>query len=920
MIKKLFFTVIFLLFASYSFAGVENYVTGTVSSDNGTTIVVTMGTNANNFPSSGGRVSIRNSSCSNYTNCANTNREILLYGSASCSAGSCTLSTLTRNVTDEPTPTAHSGNWSAGAIVDLVLTAKMFNDKLNSVASDSDWTVHNNYPTVCGAGEFVRGIGDTLTCIAEDVAPLGLDCKNDYGVTCNGSTDDSTAIQNCLTAAGNASVKIARLPGGTCRLGSNVSIPSNTALIGVQGQTILKPLNTNISNPVLLSESSKSYVYVQDITFDGNVFFSVRNASYKWDASSGDTGAYYLQLSGGGNPGLNQPETVLANEVALTLGTCSTLSDGQWCWGDVDTLGYSTIYVQLAVGDPDGQAVDYVKSSMDKDKNVVTVYQSNHVDFYRCKWQETAGIGVIFSTDVSTSGVRNSEFSYVGRRIYDKTNVSTDRNQGIAYCCGTQANNYDNYVTDNVLDYGGEAQISFLNQSNGIVLRNTMKNGASAGLYISTDKNIRAQYNEAHDNTGNGFDYHGCDHCTIVGNLSYRNGAAGLMLSYTDYTTIDGNVLMNNYTGGTGLHHGGLCIDIYEADATHLTITDNILADDQATPTQDYGLYVRTGGGFNLVDVQVDGNTIYGNSVGNTNGYLYQPIYTDGVNNIVGINTTSPGSYARSLASLLTLSETAAQTYKNTDIRLYNSDTTPDAGSAMRSLSSAAYQNATSGDFPYMTGLNGFAYNINAGNVSSAYAVFAGGGTTNTGSIGTYIAFRADSPSKTSTGNMTNTYGFYAQNMGKSGTTATYGLRILAQSGSTTNYDVYLDGGEIYVGVTKAAVGSSNLCWDGTGGSYWGACSSLRELKENITYTELGLKDILKLQPREFDWKKDKYHEAGFIAEEVEEVNKLFATYTTGTNGVRKLSDVNERAIISALVNAIKELNAKIEKLEALCK
>jgi len=40
-----------------------------------------------------------------------------------------------------------------------------------SVNSDATWTVHASYPSACGAGNYVSGIGDTLSCTADDDTP-----------------------------------------------------------------------------------------------------------------------------------------------------------------------------------------------------------------------------------------------------------------------------------------------------------------------------------------------------------------------------------------------------------------------------------------------------------------------------------------------------------------------------------------------------------------------------------------------------------------------------------------------------------------------------------------------------------------------------------------------------------------------------
>ena len=54
-----------------------------------------------------------------------------------------------------------------------------------------------------------------------------------YGATGNGSTDDTTAIQNALNAAGTANGGIVYLPVGTYNISSTLSIPTNVTLEGV---------------------------------------------------------------------------------------------------------------------------------------------------------------------------------------------------------------------------------------------------------------------------------------------------------------------------------------------------------------------------------------------------------------------------------------------------------------------------------------------------------------------------------------------------------------------------------------------------------------------------------------------------------------------------------------------------------------
>ena len=110
-----------------------------------------------------------------------------------------------------------------------------------------------------------------------------------------------------------------------------------------------------------------------------------------------------------------------------------------------------------------------------------------------------------------------------------------------------------------------------------------------------------------------------------------------------------------------------------------------------------------------------------------------------------------------------------------------------------------------------------------------------------------------------------------------------------------------------------AAVGSDPLCWDGSGASLIGDCSSLRQWKNNIVDTDMGLAEVLQLRAREFDWDEQhghNRHDFGFVAEEVEAVNSLLVTYRPELTGVKY------SRLTALLVKAMQELEARVAALE----
>ena len=99
--------------------------------------------------------------------------------------------------------------------------------------------------------------------------------------------------------------------------------------------------------------------------------------------------------------------------------------------------------------------------------------------------------------------------------------------------------------------------------------------------------------------------------------------------------------------------------------------------------------------------------------------------------------------------------------------------------------------------------------------------------------------------------------------------------------------------------------------------AYSSTIASDERLKENITDTEHGLETVLKLEAKEFDWieKNGGKHDIGFIAQQVQEVLPVLVKEVEGLNGEDAHLTVNYTQLIPVLVNAIKELNAKVEEL-----
>lgn len=99
-----------------------------------------------------------------------------------------------------------------------------------------------------------------------------------------------------------------------------------------------------------------------------------------------------------------------------------------------------------------------------------------------------------------------------------------------------------------------------------------------------------------------------------------------------------------------------------------------------------------------------------------------------------------------------------------------------------------------------------------------------------------------------------------------------------------------------------------------TGGAATFTCSSDERLKNNISLFTDGLDHILKLQPKTYFWNQDEKNELnyGFIAQDVQKVIPHAVTEMDRPDG--KFLSLDQGAFTPYMINAIKDLNSKIEE------
>jgi len=130
------------------------------------------------------------------------------------------------------------------------------------------------------------------------------------------------------------------------------------------------------------------------------------------------------------------------------------------------------------------------------------------------------------------------------------------------------------------------------------------------------------------------------------------------------------------------------------------------------------------------------------------------------------------------------------------------------------------------------------------------------------------------------------------------------------------SYDSYFSD-NVVIGGTDS--GTYKLYINGTGylGAAAWAYSSDRRLKENITPLKYGIKEIMKLDAKKFDYIKGEKNNLGFIAQDVQSIFPELVT--TGSGGMLGLkTDMMIPVLVKAIQELKKENDALKERIEGV--
>lgn len=282
----------------------------------------------------------------------------------------------------------------------------------------------------------------------------------------------------------------------------------------------------------------------------------------------------------------------------------------------------------------DGGGRDYTNAA-----NVILGYRVSGVTFDHIAVRHTRGIGLLLSSSIVDSMVRDSTFEDLGNH-WKSTHQGGDRQQGVVFCCGH--GNHGNAAINNLFSNIGLDALQFSDQTGVTITGNrfSLENGQRtlmslkdypAAIFTMRTDQATITKNVASGAQGNCIDAPGLTHATIANNALTQCGSAGVGLwdtgSYpgpltaTDSVQVSGNTITitNNDQWPNAPPLGGITL---AGKATNVLISANIIIDTQQEKQQKYGVYGMPGATLRGLSVDAS-NHLGANQISKVGGTAY---------------------------------------------------------------------------------------------------------------------------------------------------------------------------------------------------------------------------------------------------------------------------------------------------------
>jgi hypothetical protein len=331
---------------------------------------------------------------------------------------------------------------------------------------------------------------------------------------------------------------------------------------------------------------------------------------------------------------LSRPLTVPGNVILFGEPGTVTLKPALSSTASVLLLALNAAHNVLIYGIGfDGGARD--PSPVQNPARLALVYASQNVIFDHAAFRHSRGIGLEWS-NASDSGVRNSAFVDIGN-YWQQSGRREDRLAALNWDCG-DVRNKSIFANDNTITNAGLDAISICNTDGVTVEGNRVfvdtlqyahlrSPDYPAGIYVVRSSNVIIRRNVIQGAAGGCIDVAQVANVTIADNRGEQCGASGAAVAAVQNASISCNAFLNNgRTTVSGLHAtvqlGGITLF---GPSAHIQIRSNDLRDDQARPSQQWGIQAVPGSAIQDIEIGRD-NELSGNVRGATTADLQAAI------------------------------------------------------------------------------------------------------------------------------------------------------------------------------------------------------------------------------------------------------------------------------------------------------
>lgn len=424
--------------------------------------------------------------------------------------------------------------------------------------------------------------------------------SNYYVDNVNGDDGNTGTVLSPLKNAGNVMKTI--LAGDTLTLVNNGEANPHRLMAGNNGVATVLTAGTASALVTVTSDTGKAPITTSHGVGSGE--------NYQWNAS-GSNGEYYVSLTGGGDPSILTPSFIALGKAGQAFdelrrvfadgNTAGSLAEGEFAFGDNDTLGYNVVYYKPL----STETIATLRAEINR--NSIAIEFSTDYTIVKNIKPRMCGTGVRDSGSSTGSEILDCDAGYC--RTYG---IQSDG--GACLIQGNESHNNQSHVLGSGSEVGGG--ITNTGGSTSITQGNHCHDNADDGMDVEgvgTNPDIignRLINNGYNSSDGTGLEVAGniaSGTLNICNNETSGNSNRGISLAIELSTHTTLYVLKNNNIhdeDSTGLWLGGGAVPPEFVVATHLSASNNNFYNNptDVNDTAATGSYSSTG------DIAVDGD------------------------------------------------------------------------------------------------------------------------------------------------------------------------------------------------------------------------------------------------------------------------------------------------------------------------